>query len=132
MTPKLEKIIHEECLPGALIEGYGRTLTYKIDEDGKLKCVQFVADGCCLNKEREITRNPLYEDIICSIIPLGLSTFIGAYAGFVSKNMEVGLTASSVLYLLTLPLGRQISADIVADKLAWKKYQIQSKMKLIR
>jgi len=138
MPPKLERIIHQESLPGGRLKRYARNVTYTIDEQGKLKRYEFVPENPSRNREWIMTQNPLYWQIFGDIIPIEFAALIGTVCGGArgsggtdKPDLELALVVGSLVYLALLPFRGQVYHNLLADKRVWDKYQAQPKLKFV-
>lgn len=134
---KLERIIHQESLPGGRLKGYARTVTYTIDTQGKLKRYEFVGKDHFLNREWEIKYNPFYQQLFGDLIPVQFSALVGVvcgsgeFRGSGKPDLELALIVGSLVYLALLPFRGQVYHNLLADKRAWDKYQSHLRLKLV-
>ena len=134
---KLERIIHEEYLPGGMMKGYARNIKYTIDKQKKLKRYEFVEGDFFPIREWKITSNPFYEQLIGDLIPVQFSALVGTVCGtgkvgFSGKpDLELALIVGSMVYLALLPFRGQVYHNLLADKRAWDKYQSHLRLKLV-
>ncbi len=138
----IDNIVHQETIGRGFLQDFGdddRTLTYRVDSEGKLKRTEFYTEGSCLNKEEEIKRNPLYERLAGAAMEVGLSLGMGAFLGSIAgesapQNLKYGLStldygiimgtfAALGTYLFTLPKMSYFHKNNAADRRAWKLYK---------
>lgn len=138
----IDNIAHQETIDRGFLQDFGdddRTLTYRIDSEGRLKCTEFYNEGSCLNKEREINSNPLYERLAGAAMEIGISLGIGAFMGLIAgesapHDLNYGLSAldygvimgtysTLCIYLFNLPKMSYFHKNNAADRNAWKKFK---------
>ncbi len=128
---KLENVIHEEFTPGGIIEGTPRTLTYYINDLGKLEVSKYIGKGSCLNRREVINHNPLYDKLGLEAMNFCFSLGLGVYGGIMhhlgDSNLNHVIVMGSLITLMTnlglRPVLSDIDKEIKINRVAWEKYK---------